>query len=99
MSAWTHPRLKAEAQQLVLDVGGYFAAIAIGEDMEWHLPHDGEDYDAFADRSFDLCADMDGDGIILAWRWPGLDYVTALLASPRDGHTTVAIHTEPRELH
>jgi hypothetical protein len=86
--------------QDVPEVGDRFAAIATEEgDLEWHLPHDGEDYGAFADRSFDLCADMDGDGIILAWRWPGLAYVTVMLACPKDGTTTVAVSPNPRTMH
>jgi hypothetical protein len=99
MDAWTHDGLRAHAEQMVPAIGDRFAAIATGDDLEWHLPHDGEDYDAFTDRSLDTCAEQDGDGIIIAWQWPGLAYVTVMLACPKDGTTTIAVRPNPRTMH
>jgi hypothetical protein len=95
MSAWTHTGLRDRAEWLIRDVpevGDRFAAIAGPDgDLGWHTPYATEDYSAFADRTFDMCSEHDGEAVILAWQWPGRPYVTVLLACPQDGTTTIAI--------
>jgi hypothetical protein len=101
-ASWTHAGLRARAEWLVQDVpevGDRFGVIALGDNLRWHLPTEDEAYDEFVNRTLDLCAEEDGDAVILAWQWPELSYVTVTLACPAEGATTIAVHPTPQELH
>ena len=95
---WTHDQLRGKAEWLLRDVPEYashrFGTVAFGEDLQGITPDPGEVYLDFVDRVLDFCREHDGDGVILAWQWPGLPYVTVTLACPLEGAATVPVFPE-----
>ena len=101
MSPWTHDGLRARAEWLVRDVpevGDRFAAVAYDDNLNWHAPEEDETYIEFVDRTLDLCTAGNGDAVIVAWKWPGREYVSVMLACPLEGTTSVAVFPNPQEL-
>jgi hypothetical protein len=99
--AWSIEQLEESAAWIVQEVPAEFdhrfAVVSVGDDLYRFGPEIDEDYLTFVDRAVDTVSERNGDGLIVAWKWPERAYVSVTVACPA-GVKTIAIYPRPWEL-